>query len=372
MPSATDTATRPTTIPTTADLTTTPAGAAGTILAAALAAAESGYVPDRLLRWGIRMFAADRLRDEARRGDADRLRDLLDELRRSPIALHVERANEQHYELPPAFFAAVLGSRLKYSGAYWPAGVERLDLAEEAMLELTCQRAQIEDGMSVLDLGCGWGSLTLWVAERYPRCRVRAVSNSRPQAEFIRSIVARRGLRSRRGGHRRYQRLRSRRPVRPRRFGGDVRACAQLRAAARADRALARGRRQAVRTYLRPPNISLPLREHGCGRLDGTPFLHRRDDALACVVGQFPARRRPRRSMASQRTTLRPHRRKLARQPRRPSRPGPQDPDRRIRPRRRAAVAEPLAALFLACAEVFGYRQGREWGVSHYRFAPRG
>ena len=164
------------------------------LLLAAIGAVESGLVPDWLARLGIRRLAADRLRDEARTADTDRPRELLRDLRRSPIALHVDAANAQHYGLPPTFFQAVLGRRLKYSGAYWPPGVHDLDAAEAAMLELTCQRAGLVDGMRVLDLGCGWGSLTLWIAERYPHCRVVAVSNSRPQAEFIGAELARRGL----------------------------------------------------------------------------------------------------------------------------------------------------------------------------------
>ena len=168
--------------------------AGDSVLRAVIAAAESGWIPDQLLRFGIRRFAADRLCDELRRADADALRELVCDLRRSPIALHVDAANAQHYELPPAFFQTVLGRRLKYSGAHWPRGVHNLDAAEDAMLDLTCRRARLTDGMRVLDLGCGWGSLTLWIAERYPHCRVVAVSNSRPQAAFIRSELARRGL----------------------------------------------------------------------------------------------------------------------------------------------------------------------------------
>ncbi|MGH7785775.1 MAG: SAM-dependent methyltransferase [Candidatus Binatia bacterium] len=159
-----------------------------------LAAAESGRLPDGLLRAGIRLFAAERLREEARKADGGAQRALRDELRRSPVALHVEAANQQHYELPPAFFQAVLGRHLKYSSAYWPAGVGDLDAAEAAMFELYATRAQLQDGQRVLDLGCGWGSLSLWLAARYRRSRVVGVSNSRPQAEFIRAAAAARGL----------------------------------------------------------------------------------------------------------------------------------------------------------------------------------
>jgi cyclopropane-fatty-acyl-phospholipid synthase len=105
-----------------------------------------------------------------------------------PIAVETAAANEQHYELPPEFFGLLLGPRRKYSGCYWPAGVETLAGAEEAMLELTCERAGLEDGMEVLDLGCGWGSLSGWIAERYPRCRVLAVSNSAAQRAHVESL----------------------------------------------------------------------------------------------------------------------------------------------------------------------------------------
>ena len=96
----------------------------------------------------------------------------------SPIAPVPERANEQHYEVSPEFFELALGKRLKYSGCYWSEKTKTLDQAEEAMLEMTCARAEIEDGMEVLDLGCGWGSLSLWIGQRFPNCKVLAVSTS--------------------------------------------------------------------------------------------------------------------------------------------------------------------------------------------------
>jgi cyclopropane-fatty-acyl-phospholipid synthase len=155
--------------------------------------AERGWLPDVFLRWGCRHFGARRLAEMEASSDGAPER-LLERLREAPIAVDVGKANEQHYELPPAFFAAVLGARLKYSCAYWPPGVGDLDAAEEAMLDLTCRRAAVEDGMRILDLGCGWGSLTTWIAERYPRCTVQAVSNSRPQAAFIAERCRARGL----------------------------------------------------------------------------------------------------------------------------------------------------------------------------------
>jgi cyclopropane-fatty-acyl-phospholipid synthase len=159
--------------------------------------AERGLVPDSLVRLGIRRMLRQRLREIAQ-PDVEAAREVqhafLSELRRGPLALVPELANEQHYEVPPAFFEQVLGTRLKYSCGLWPAGVHDLDEAEERMLELTCRRAGIADGARVLDLGCGWGSLSLWIAERFRHCRVIAVSNSKSQREFILAQAAARGL----------------------------------------------------------------------------------------------------------------------------------------------------------------------------------
>ena len=152
-----------------------------------LSLAERGVLPDPVLRLGIRRLLRSRLRDlptdcqlAVEENEAFRA-----ECRRGPIALVPERANEQHYEVPAAFFEHVLGPRLKYSCGYWPTGVEDLAAAERAMLALTCQRADLADGLRVLDLGCGWGSLTLWIAEAFPHATVLAVSNSKGQREFI-------------------------------------------------------------------------------------------------------------------------------------------------------------------------------------------
>ena len=103
-------------------------------------------------------------------------------------------ANVQHYELPPEFFAAVLGPRRKYSCCYWPRASTSLAEAEEAGLALACQQAELVDGQNVLELGCGWGSLSLWMAERYPASRITAVSNSTSQRRYIESQAAAREL----------------------------------------------------------------------------------------------------------------------------------------------------------------------------------
>jgi cyclopropane-fatty-acyl-phospholipid synthase len=150
-------------------------------------------VPDGLLRRAIRVNCARRLARERLGGEARR-RAFVRELRSAPIAEQVERANEQHYEVPVEFFRHVLGPRLKYSCCYFPRGTTTLAEAEDAMLALTCERAGVEDGMEILDLGCGWGSLTFWLAERYPGARILAVSNSRLQRDAIEAEARRRGL----------------------------------------------------------------------------------------------------------------------------------------------------------------------------------
>lgn len=158
---------------------------------------ERGLVPDALLRHGIRRLCEQRLRDEhaddAAAADA-RFRALLDELRRSPIAIETDAANEQHYEVPTRFFELCLGKRFKYSSCFYATGRETLDEAEEAMLALYGERAQLADGQRILELGCGWGSLTLWMAERFPNARITGVSNSRTQREHILGQAAARGL----------------------------------------------------------------------------------------------------------------------------------------------------------------------------------
>jgi cyclopropane-fatty-acyl-phospholipid synthase len=147
-------------------------------------ALERDVIPERMLRLAIRASLRRRLRAERRRGPGAKDA-FVDELRASPLALHPAAPNAQHYEEPPEFFELVLGPRLKYSACLWEDGTSTLAEAEDAMLELTCKRARIEDGMRILDLGCGWGSFTLYAAERFPSAHVTAVSNSHLQREWI-------------------------------------------------------------------------------------------------------------------------------------------------------------------------------------------
>ena len=158
---------------------------------------EQGLVPDSVIRAGIRRLLKQRLA-EIDSGEveasAERIERFVADMDAAPIALVPELANEQHYEVPAGFYALALGRHRKYSSCYWPAGITSLDEAEAAALASTCERAGLLDGMDVLELGCGWGSLTLWMAERYPASRITAVSNSHSQRAFILAEAARRGL----------------------------------------------------------------------------------------------------------------------------------------------------------------------------------
>ncbi|WP_428309674.1 SAM-dependent methyltransferase [Hydrocarboniphaga sp.] len=149
---------------------------------------ERGLIPDSLTRLGMRKLMGQRLVEEMNNdGEARsaRYNALLDNLRASPIAINTQDANTQHYEVPAEFFHLHLGPRLKYSCALYVNGDETLAQAEQKMFELYAERAGLVDGMRIMDLGCGWGSLSLWLAERYPRSQIVGLSNSHGQREFI-------------------------------------------------------------------------------------------------------------------------------------------------------------------------------------------
>ncbi len=156
-----------------------------------------GVIPDPLIRLGIRHRLAgtlapfDALDCESRQ---ELLMQHVAGLRTSPVAVATDEANEQHYELPTVFFQHVLGKHMKYSSGYWDEGVSSIDESEARMLAITCERAGLEDGQRILELGCGWGSLSLWMAARYPKARITVVSNSRTQKAHIDAQAAARGL----------------------------------------------------------------------------------------------------------------------------------------------------------------------------------
>lgn len=159
--------------------------------------AEQGWLPDWLIRLGIRRLQTERLQTETRDGTelqnaAKRV--FVDRLKNSPLVLYAREANEQHYELPPEFFRLLMGNHLKYSSCYFENTQDSLTEAEACMLSLTCERAGLADGQDILELGCGWGSLTLWMGEHFPASRILAVSNSVPQRHFIETQCSLRGI----------------------------------------------------------------------------------------------------------------------------------------------------------------------------------
>ena len=158
---------------------------------------EQDKLPDFILRIGIRRLLKQRLQDETV-GDAEaqqhRLNKLIAKLKTEPIAIHTADANQQHYEVPTAFYKYCLGKHLKYSSGYWNPGVTSIDTSEQDMLELTTKRADLRNGQYILELGCGWGSLTLFMAKKYPNSKITAVSNSATQKAYIDQIAKDRNL----------------------------------------------------------------------------------------------------------------------------------------------------------------------------------
>jgi cyclopropane-fatty-acyl-phospholipid synthase len=145
----------------------------------------------------IRKLLKQRLHDENKgnvEAQQQHFMSLVNELKNSPIAINTVDANEQHYEVPTRFYQLCLGKHLKYSSGYWREGVTNIDQSEADMLEITCQRAQIIDGMSILELGCGWGSLSLYMAAKYPKSKITVLSNSRTQKIHIDEQAKQRGL----------------------------------------------------------------------------------------------------------------------------------------------------------------------------------
>lgn len=149
---------------------------------------EQGLIPDFLIRYGIRGLLAEKLKEEEalrQRLGARRKEDLVAFLKSSPIAINTREANQQHYEVPTEFFRLVMGKHMKYSCGLWEREAADLDASEEDMLRLTVARADLKDGQSILELGCGWGSLTLFMAAQFPKSTIVGVSNSATQREHI-------------------------------------------------------------------------------------------------------------------------------------------------------------------------------------------
>jgi cyclopropane-fatty-acyl-phospholipid synthase len=319
---------------------------------------DSGLVPETVLRASIRAVCALRLREQ-RSAPADAL---VEELRRSEVAIETAAANAQHYEVPPAFFERVLGPHLKYSSCYWPDGVTSLASAEHAMLALTAERAGLEDGQDVLDLGCGWGSL--WAAAKYPASRFTAISNSTPQRTYIERLARERGL--------------TNLTVRT----ADVR---QLELpAATFDRIVSIEMFEHMRNYavllkriaswLVPAGrlfvhvfahrrYAYPFADNGASDWMAREFFtgglmpsvglfrHFQDDLVICDEWQLDGTHYAKTAEAW-------HRNLLAQRT-------------QIEALLGKRAFQRWRVFFLACAELFGYAKGREWLVAHYRFAQR-
>ncbi len=335
---------------------------------------ERGLIPDALTRYGIRRLCTQRLRDEGA-DDAvaawSRFRGLLDELRKSPVAIETAAANEQHYEVPARFFELCLGKRLKYSSCYYPRGDESLDQAEEAMLALYGERAELADGQHILELGCGWGSFTLWMAERFPNARITGVSNSHSQRKHILARAAERGL-------------------------GNVEIITcdvnQLQLDARFDRAVSIEMFEHMRNYATLlERISSWLNPGGklfvhifCHRELMYPFETEGDDnwmgRYFFTGGLMPSADTLLHFQSH--LTLEQQWRLSGTHYEKTSNHWLHNQDRNREEVMRvltAAYGEKDAAIWhqrwrmfwMACAELFGYRDGNEWLVAHYRFVRR-
>ena len=158
---------------------------------------EKNLIPDSLIRMRIRSLLAERLKQETKATQElqqEHLMHIIEELKNSPIAIETKAANEQHYEVPTQFFKYVMGKNMKYSSCYYNPQTKNLDEAENNALELTCQHAELQNGMKILELGCGWGSLTMYMAKKFPQAQITGVSNSVSQKTYIDDCCRERGL----------------------------------------------------------------------------------------------------------------------------------------------------------------------------------
>ncbi len=336
--------------------------------------AERGWVPEPLVRAGIRRLIRQRLADESRRAPDPKaaLAGFIAAMDQAELAPVPHLANQQHYEVPAAFFQAVLGRHLKYSCALWEPGTATLDEAEAAMLALTCERAGLADGQRILELGCGWGSLSLWAAERYPGARITAVSNSASQGAFIREQAAARRLHNlevvtadmnhfapagrfdRVVSVEMFEHLRNWRALLGR-VGGWVEPDGRLFVHVFAHRHYAypfevdgRGDWMARHFFtggIMPAHdllasVPSPFEAEARWFVDGTHYQRTAEAWLARLDAD------PRRAAAALSAIL----------------PGPEA----------ALQVGRWRLFFLACAELFGFAGGREWGVSHCRLRPAG
>jgi len=335
--------------------------------------AEKGLVPEPFLRRGIIHLLGRRLHQEKERyrDPEQRWREWLRHMASAPIALVPEEANAQHYEIPSAFYQKVLGPHLKYSSGYWESADSTLVESEEAMLQRTCDMAQLADGQEVLELGCGWGSLSLWMASHFPQSRITAVSNSGSQREFILARAMRRGI-------------------------GNLQVLTadmnQFQTEGRFDRVVSVEMFEHMRNWEK-----LLTRAKGWLKPGGKLFLHvfahstyaypfeeeGGDDWMSRHFfsgGMMPSVDLPLRlhipfhleetrvipGTHYARTSEAWHSHLLSRRAEIEALFG-----RTLAPAEAKRQVERWRLFFLACAELFGYRQGREWVVAHHRLSPK-
>ena len=339
------------------------------LIASAISVVERAPLPDSVLRMGVG-YLVGRTRERLGAAPPAAAEAFARDMTNYPIAIHTREANAQHYEVPARFFELALGPRRKYSCCYYDSPETTLAQAELRALEETALHAGLADGQTILELGCGWGSLSLFMAQKYLNARITAVSNSASQRAFIKAQATRLGLDQSAGDHGRHERFRRDGAFRPHRLDRDVRAHVELAAAARAAARLARPRRQPLHPHLHPPQSALPLRSRGEGGLDRAAFLHRRHHAEPPAHSQLRRsfRRRSRNGCGTARITSAPRwtgcaistrvARRSTRCCARPTAPTPPLWRRRWR------------LFFLATEGLFGDSNGEEWGVSHYRLRP--
>jgi cyclopropane-fatty-acyl-phospholipid synthase len=336
---------------------------------------DSGRVPEPLLRAGIRAICALRLREQRASVTAqqERIADLVEHLSASEIAIETEAANRQHYEVPAELFVRMLGPHLKYSGCYWPSGVTTLGAAESAMLELYAERAELSapEVRRVLDLGCGWGSFSLWAAARHPEHEIWAVSNSHSQRKYIEEVARQRGLANLRVITADVRRLEL-----PQRFDRVV--SIEMFEHMRNYRALmakiagwlAPGGKLFVHIFAHRQH-AYPFDSHGPsdwmareffsgGLMPSASLLHRFQDHLAIEHEWHLDGTHYARTAEAWHDNLRAHWAEVV------------DGFARLGAKPDALRRAHRWRVFtLACAEMFGYRRGTEWIVAHYRFARR-